>query len=279
MTNSPKPVVPQKRNALLDIFGKKNIIIGVVHALPLPGAPKYNGDAVDEIYNAALQDAMAYQKGGVDGVIIENHGDIPFSKPDDLYFETATTMSVMAHIIRTQIRVPMGINVLANGAYVALAIAKAANAQFVRVNQWTNAYIANEGFVEGPAGRATRYRAIIRANNVKIFADVQVKHGSHAITADRSLEEQVRDAEWSDADILITTGQRTGDPPELEELKTIKAESHLPVLVGSGVNEENINQILSFADGCIVASALKYDGVWWNRVDMDRVRSFIQKIK
>jgi len=34
-----------------------------------------------------------------------------------------------------------------------------AGAVFVRVNQWANAYVANEGIIEGPAARATRYRA------------------------------------------------------------------------------------------------------------------------
>ena len=45
----------------------------------------------------------------------------------------------------------MGVNVLANAALPALAVAKASGANFVRVNQWANAYVANEGFVEGEA--------------------------------------------------------------------------------------------------------------------------------
>ena len=57
---------------------------------------------------------------------------------------------------------------LANGALPALAIAKAAGAVFVRVNQWANAYVANEGIIEGPAAKATRYRAWLRASGVRM---------------------------------------------------------------------------------------------------------------
>ncbi len=75
----------------------------------------------------------------------------------------------------------------------------------------TNAYVANEGFIEGPAAEATRYRAGLHARDIKVFADVHVKHGAHAIVADRSINELTRDAEFFDADVVIVTGQRTGD--------------------------------------------------------------------
>ena len=55
---------------------------------------------------------------------------------------------------------PIGVNVLANAALHALAVASAAGARFVRVNQWANAYVANEGLIEGAAARAMRYREL-----------------------------------------------------------------------------------------------------------------------
>ena len=84
---------------------------------------------------------------------------------------------------------PLGINVLANAAIPAMAIALAGGADFVRVNQWANAYIANEGFIEGAAAKALRYRSMLRAEHIRVFADSHVKHGSHAIVADRSIQE------------------------------------------------------------------------------------------
>lgn len=275
MSDTSKPIGQSAGDAILSIFGRTKVVIGVVHLAPLPGAPRYNGEAVEEIYQRGLDDARAYLHGGCDGVIIENHGDVPFAKPDDIGYETASHMAVVSDRIRRELGRPIGINVLANAAIPALAIASAAGAGFVRVNQWANAYVANEGFIEGEAARAMRYRAQLRANGIRIFADAHVKHGAHAIVADRPVEEQVKDLVFFDADAVIATGQRTGHAAELGYIKMIKEASGLPTLVGSGVTPENANDILGIVDGVIVASSLKYDGVWWNQVEPARVSAFI----
>jgi membrane complex biogenesis BtpA family protein len=264
-----------RKNALETLFGKRRAIIGVVHLLPLPGSPDYTVDPVDLVYRRALQDARAYGSAGFDALIIENHGDIPFLKPEKIGPETAACMAVASEIVRREVGLPIGINVLANGAITALAVAKAAGATFIRVNQWANAYVANEGLIEGPAAEAMRYRGNLRANDVHIFADVHVKHGAHAITADRSIAELSRDVEFFNADVAIATGQRTGDAATPEENMAIKEATTLPVFVGSGVSIANVRTTLSIADGIIVGSSLKKDGVWWNEVDPARAEAFI----
>ena len=271
----PKSVYQTKKNALKTIFKQKKVVIGVIHSLALPGSPNYQGESLEKIYSFALEEAKRYVRGGVHGLIVENHGDIPFSKPEDIGHETAAVMAVMAEKVRQHVKVPVGINILANGALTALAVAQASGAQFVRVNQWANAYVANEGIIEGPAAKATRYRAWLRANQIKVFADVHVKHGSHAIVADRSIEELTRDAEFFDADVVIATGQRTGDAAALDEVRTIKEATQLPVLIGSGVTEDNVTDLLEIADGVIVASSLKEEGVWWTPVSEKKVRSLM----
>ena len=209
------PVSGRPADALQAIFGRSKPVIGVVHLPPLPGAPRHEGAAVEAIHEQALADALAYLSGGCDGLIIENHGDVPFSKPDDIGPETPAHMAVIADRIRRRFGAPIGINVLANAALPALATASAAGASFVRVNQWANAYVANEGFIEGEAARAMRYRARLGARSVRIFADAHVKHGAHAIVGDRPVEEQVRDLVFFDADVVIATGQRTGHAADL----------------------------------------------------------------
>jgi uncharacterized protein len=273
---TPDPISSNAADALTAIFGRrKKIVIGVVHLAPLPGAPRYDGEAVEAIYARGLADARAYLSEGCDGVIVENHGDVPFAKPDDVGPETAAHMAVVADRIRLALGKPIGINVLANAAIPALAVASASGAAFVRVNQWANAYVANEGFVEGEAARAMRYRAGLRAKGVRVFADAHVKHGAHAIVADRPVEELVRDLVFFDADAVIATGQRTGHTADLDYIRMIKEASHLPTLVGSGVTSDNVHDILGAVDGVIVASSLKFDSVWWNQVDPARVRGFI----
>ena len=133
---SASPAARPRPHALEALFGRRRrVVIGVIHARPLPGAPDYDGEPVEAIYAAALEDGRRYAAGGVDGLIVENHGDIPFFKPDAIGPETAAAMTVIADRVRQEVDVPVGINALANGAVTALAVAKAAGAGFIRVNQ------------------------------------------------------------------------------------------------------------------------------------------------
>ncbi len=269
----------EKTSAIQDVFSRSKAVIGVIHCAPFPGAPKYRGKTVSDIIDRALYDAENYLSGGVHGLIIENHGDIPFSKPEDIGPETAALMAVITDNIRRRFQVPLGINVLANAAVPALATALAGGADFIRVNQWANAYIANEGFIEGAAAKALRYRSQLRAEHIRVFADSHVKHGSHAIVADRAIAELTRDVEFFEADAVIATGQRTGDSATLSEIDDIRSATSLPLLVGSGVTPGNVVEILGRTQGVIVASALKQGGVWWNPVEPARVKHFMSVAK
>nr|WP_272209802.1 BtpA/SgcQ family protein [Marinicella sp. W31]MDC2875631.1 BtpA/SgcQ family protein [Marinicella sp. W31] len=263
-------------SAIREIFKTDKVLLGMIHCPSFPGSPRYRDQSVDSIYDTCMRDADALIGGGLDGLVIENHGDIPFSKPDDIGHETAAFMSVVTDRIKQATGVPIGINVLANAPIPALAIALAGSASFIRVNQWANAYVANEGFMEGRAGEALRYRSLLRAEHIKVFADSHVKHGAHAITADRTIPEQTRDLAFFDADVVIATGQRTGNAATIEEIDEVRSATDLPLMVGSGVTKENIGDILARTNGVIVASSLKEGGVWWNPVDPERVKAFME---
>lgn len=265
--------------AIRDIFGRDKALIGMVHCPPFPGAPRYRGTPVDAIYDACMRDAARLIEGGLHGLIVENHGDIPFSKPREIGPETSAFLAVATDRLRAALGAPLGVNVLANAPLPALATAVAGGADFIRVNQWANAYVANEGFMEGRAAEAMRYRSLLRAEHVRIFADAHVKHGSHAIVADRPVAELARDLDFFDADCVIATGFRTGDAATLEEIAEIGDATDLPLLVGSGVSPDNIAGILRRANGVIVASSLKEGGVWWNPVDPERVRAFMERAR
>jgi uncharacterized protein len=264
-------------SAIRDIFGRDKVLIGMIHCPAFPGTPRYRGASMEDIYAGCLRDAEHLVAGGLHGLIIENHGDIPFSKPEDIGPETPAFLSVVTDRVRRATGVPVGVNVLANAPLPAIATAVAGGADFIRVNQWANAYVANEGFMEGRAAEAMRYRSLLRAEHVRVFTDVHVKHGSHAIVADRSIPELARDLAFFDADCLIATGQRTGNAASIAEIDEIAGATHLPLLVGSGVTEDNIVAILERTNGVIVASSLKEGGVWWNPVEPARVRRFVAR--
>ena len=169
---------------------------------------------------------------------------------------------------------PIGITCVANGGVPGLAIAKAVGASWVRVNQWVNAYVADEGLISGRAGEALRYRAALRAEEVRVFADVHVKFGAHALTADRSIPEQARNAEFFDADAVIASGQRTGSPTPVEEIRAVQEGTVLPVLIGSGSRRTRWTICWRWPRA-IIGSWLKPDGVWWNPVDPARVQALL----
>jgi uncharacterized protein len=265
-------VFPPKPNAIRELFGTGKALIGAVHLPPLPGSPHYEGVPLDEISRYAVEEARAYLGNGFHGVIVENHWDIPFLKPGEHGYETAASMAVITGRVREAASGGVGVSILSNAAEASIASAWAGGAGFVRVNQWANAYVANEGIIEGQAAHATRYRSRIGAKPVKVFADVHVKHGAHAIVADRTLAEQTEDAEFFDADVLIATGSRTGDAAALDEVEGIAAATVLPVIIGSGISAANIGGLLPACDGVIVASSVKDNGRWWGRVDPAKVR-------
>lgn len=271
-------VLPPKPDALGELFPVPKPIIGVIHLAPLPGAPRYGGEPVSAIYQAAVQDARVLAAGGIDGIIIENASDMPFARPADIGPETVAALTAACLEVRAAVQTPIGITCVANGVVPALAVAKASGARWVRANQWVNAYVANEGFLNGPAPAASRYRAAIGAKDVKILADVHVKFGAHAITADRGISEQATDAEWFDADVLIATGTRTGSPTRPEEVDEVRAGTNLPVIVGSGLDPDQVDPLFQVADGAIVGQWLKEDGLWWNPVDPRRVERLMTAV-
>jgi len=238
-------------------------IIGVVHLRPLPGSPCQ--EPFEYVMKRALEDARALAEGGVDAIIIENYGDKPFLRR--VGPETVACMSVIALEVKRETGLPIGINVLRNDAKAALAIAKAVNADFIRVNQLFYASISPEGILEGYAGELMRYKAMIDCRAM-VFADVQVKHAHHVV----ELRDYVENAERCLVDAVIVTGRRTGDEIRMGDLRLVKKVAKMPVLAGSGVTPENLPKIARYCDGAIVGTYFKKGG----RVDVERVRRLVR---
>ncbi len=260
------------------IFGVRKPIIGMIHVRPLPGAPRGRKADLEAVYTHAVDEAKRLEDGGIDGLLLENAGDIPFLKPEDIGFETVAAMTVIGERIRAATRLAFGFNIVANAAKASLACARMSGGSFVRVNQWANAYVANEGLVEGAAAQALRYRSLIDGEDITVFADVHVKHGSHAIVADREVGEQARDAEFFDAEVLIATGTSTGRPTDRGEVDAIRTGSDLPILVGSGFRADNAADLMKCADGAIVGVSLKDNGKMSGSVVVPRVRELMRVV-
>ena len=117
---------------------------------------------------------------------------------------------------------------------------------------------------------------MLDATNIRILADVNVKH-SAPLGPPRPLRQEVTDlVERGGADAVIVSGEGTGEATDLTELARVKeAAGETPVLVGSGVKAETIRELLAQADGAIVGTSLKVDGIATNPVDLARVKALI----
>jgi membrane complex biogenesis BtpA family protein len=252
-------------------------VIGSVHLRPLPGSPGYQGD-LNAIHENALQDAESLVDGGVDGLILENLGDAPFF-PTRVPAHTAAHMAAIAVEIRRRFKVPLGINVLRNDGLSALAVAHAAGAEFIRVNVLNAARITDQGIIEGIAHELMRERRKLDAVHIRVFADFRVKH-SAALREERPLADEVSDmVERAGANALIVTGTSTGKEADPEELARVSAVAgDTPVLAGSGMTVENLDRFYRVADGFIVGTHFKKDGVVENPVVPDRVKTFMERL-
>ncbi len=259
----------------LDIFSSSKPVIGCIHLLPLPGSPRYDGN-MSQIIDRALQEALIYEKHGISGLIVENFGDSPFY-PDRIPAETTAAMTVIGWELVRACHLPIGINALRNDAMSAMAIATAIQAPFIRVNIHMGAALTDQGIIQGMSYRTLRYRTSLKST-VLIFADVAVKHA--APLADRSLELETLDlTERGMVDAIIVSGDRTGSPAKIDDLRAVCEHTHLPVFIGSGTTPDNVSMLGELADGFIVGSTFKQDGSAEKDVDESRVRHFMSRIQ
>lgn len=258
-------------------FAESKPIIGMVHLTPLPGSPHANDTMVGIIANA-MRDAEALLAGGVDALMIENFGDFPFF-PGRVPAITVTSITRVALEIRQQFDGPLGINVLRNDGQSALAIAAAVGAEFIRVNVLCGARVTDQGLIQGIAHDLLRQRSELRAEDIQILADINVKHSAPLAT--RSLSEEVADTlHRGGADALVVSGSGTGTAVGLSELEEAKrAAGSAPVLVGSGTTVDSIADLAEHADGFIVGSSLKLQGLANNPVELARVEALVHSLK
>lgn len=258
---------------LKQIFKTNNPIIGVVHLLPLPTSPRWQGK-LERVIARAEQEATALAAGGVDGIIIENFFDAPFAK-DCVDPAVVSAMTLIVDRLQGMVTLPLGVNVLRNDARSAMAIAMCTEAQFIRVNVLTGVMATDQGIIEGQAYELLRYRQQL-GSNVGILADVLVKHARPLGTP--NLTTAVQDTIYRGlADGVILSGWSTGSPPTLEDLElAMAAAEDTPVFIGSGANWQNISQLMQAANGVIVSSSLKRHGKITETIDPIRVSQFVE---
>jgi len=241
----------------------------------LPGSPMYSGNDT-EIMDEALQDLELYKKYKVDSIILENDHDLPYMKPP-LDPKGIALMTKICKKVRKNFDGPIGVQMLEAANEDSLRIALEADLDFIRVEGYVFAHIGNSGLIEGCSGKLQRLRTKLDAKHIKIFADVKKKHCAHAITADLDITDEIKQAEYSLVDGVIVTSKFTGIEPDTADLKKARGVTKLPVIIGSGMTDENIETFLPLADGFIVGTVFRENGEFLGKTDEKRLREFMKK--
>lgn len=255
------------------VFGERKPVIAMVHLGALPGTPLYDAEGgVEAIVEGARKDLKALQSAGFDAVMFGNENDRPYELKVDA--ASSATMAYVIGRLAAEIRGPFGVNVLWD-PMATLAVAAATRAAFVR-EIFTGAYASDMGFWTPDAGAAMRYRDRLRASDVAMLYNVSAEF-AHSLDT-RSVADRARSAVFSSIpDAVLVSGVITGEAARMEDLEAVKrAVPKTPVLANTGVKHSTIGDVLRVADGCIVGSALKYDGDTWKSVDPDRAAEFMR---
>lgn len=256
-----------------ELFASSKPVIAMIHVGALPGTPAA-GLTLREITKQAVCEAEIYGAAGVHGLLIENMHDTPYLR-GGVGAEIVAAMTTIGQAVKTASQLPCGIQILAAANREALAVAHAAELDFIRAEGFAFAHVADEGIIQSCAADLLRFRRHIGAERVQVWADVKKKHSAHAITADVEIGETAHAVEFLRGDAAIVTGAVTGDAPRRSDVQSVKKHTRLPVYLGSGVTAANLKTFFSTADGFIVGSEFKQGGHWARAVEPNRVKQFM----
>jgi len=237
------------------MFGADKPIIGVIHLRPLPGYPDCPG--MSTVVEDALRDLQALEAGAVDAVLVENENDRPHRV--EAAPETIAAMTrVGSELVSAARNAAVGVEILLNDPQASLAVAQASGATFIRTDYFVDEMERPEhgGRMRIAPEELLEYRRRIGAEDVSLFADIQVKYAR--MIEERSLTASAEAARRHGADGIVVTGSVTGEPPPARDVRLAKqGAGTVPVFIGSGLTKANAGALLAAADGAIVGSSLK----------------------
>ena len=257
-------------NRFQNLFPGRYPIIGLIH---LPPLPDYAGSpGIESIVDSALADLQVLLAAGADGVLVENEYD----RPHRILAEAAT-VDAMTRVTRAVVReagdAVVGCEILLHDPQASLRVAAEAGANFVRTDYFVDRMSRPEygEFAIDPDGLIA-YRSSIDADEILIFADIQVKYAT--MLDERTIAESARLASLHQADAVVVTGDATGNAPGRKQLADATSGSSAPVLIGSGMDADNVASILPACDGAIVGTALMRD----RRVDANATKRLMSGV-
>ena len=259
-----------------DLFNVDKPIIAMCHLQPLPGDPYYDYEGgMEKVVDLARKDLHALQDGGVDGVMFSNEFSLPY-----LTKVRPETVAAMARIIgelKSEITIPYGVNCLWD-PIASIDLAVGVDAKFIR-EIITGVYASDFGLWNTNAGETIRHKMELGAKDLKILFNIVPESASYL--GNRDIRDIARSTEFNNKpDAICVSGLTAGSETDTQILSLVKGSvKHTPVFCNTGCNKGNIKRQLAVADGAVCATTFKYDGVFENAVDVNRVREFMAEVK
>lgn len=262
---------------IFDFLGdRKKAVIAMCHIGALPGAPLYDADAgMDRLIEDAIADIEKLQAGGVDAIMFGNENDRPYllkATPESL-----AAMTAVVTACKPALRVPFGVNYLWDPE-ASVSIAVATQASFVR-EIFTGVFASDMGVWAPDCATPARKRRNLERPDLKMLFNINAEF-AHSLDQ-RPIELRAKSAVFSSlADAILVSGPITGQPAQGSDLRKVaEAVGELvPVFANTGVNIDNVRDVMSVASGCIIGTHFKVDGDTWNPVDADRVKRFMDVV-
>jgi membrane complex biogenesis BtpA family protein len=256
-------------------FGVVKPVIAMLHFPGLPGRPRHDrAGGRDHLVDVVGRDLVVLQDAGVDGVLFCNEADIPYDL--EVGVEIPAAMAAVIGELRSSVRVPFGVNILWD-AKASLALARATGASFIR-EVLTGVYESDLGMISPAIGRIAAYRTAIGAEGVALFDNISPEFASAVGT--RGVAERARGARFLGVDAVLISGPAAGERFAMSDLHAAKeAVPDLPVIANTGVRAEHVAEIFAIADGAIVGTSLKVDGVTWTPVDPARAQRLMDAVR
>ena len=233
----------------------KKTLIGMIHLNATLSYKQWPG--LKGFVNKAIYDLQALEKGGAHAALIENDTDSPCQVTGTA--DVVAPMAIVAYELKKVAKIPIGIEVLLNDPKASMAIAETCGLDFIRTDYFVDKMTRlGYGVFDINPTEVMAYKNIIKAEKIKIYADLQVKYAT-MINKHKTIAASVRQAIRAGADGVVITGTQTGKQPLLTDLQeaTVAAQGKVPVIIGSGLNQENAKDLMSVADWAIVGSSLK----------------------
>jgi predicted TIM-barrel enzyme len=220
-------------------------LVGVIQLPPLAGSPRASNqsptDVLQEAGLFAVREAQVFAQAGFDGVLLENSGDSPYYSAS-VPAETVASLAIIAAAVREAVTIHIGIQVLANDAYAALAIAAVTGCDFIRIYSEQN----------------KRPVALFMRERIRLNAAVDVFTDGNFVESDGIILNSARDGE-----IFEATCQETKD-------------RKIPLYLELAPGHDHALKLSSAIHGIIIGSDLRKAGEFGAPLEVKKVKEFAQ---